>query len=548
MNITDYMQKHHMVQKGDLVLAAVSGGVDSVCMLLLLKEAAQEMGYTLAAVHVEHGIRGEESLEDMRFVQELCEELGVPLRVCHAAVPEYAAAKGMGLEEAARELRYQIFDQVAAEALAQGWQGGACTHRSIAQIRLALAHHMQDQAETVLFHLVRGSGARGLAGMQPVRKTPAGYSLIRPMLSLQRTQIEQILKERGQAYRIDATNQDVSYARNRLRICVMPELEQINAQAAAHIAQAAEHIGKQQDYIWQEAAQQLKAISRYERGVLEISIPQLKQLHGVIQRELLWQALTAAAGREKDIGSVHVDRLLALADMTSGSRISLPYRITAVREFDRIALYCAEDASVSTAGRTRYAQEQVSQDQESVPYDQDLVSQDQEPVQPINIGSDALEQLHQTGGRLTIALDEDEILHLSVCRVEEAAERTAGMLSNLEFASEKCKKTCTKCLDYDKIKEGFSIRRRQPGDTLLMADGHHKKLKQYLIEERIPAGRRQQLWLLAREHQVLWAVGGRESADCRMTEHTEYAVCMVYERKDGPGRPTQDRCKEPKEF
>ncbi len=527
MNITDYMQKHHMVQKGDLVLAAVSGGADSVCMLLLLKEAAQEMGYTLAAVHVEHGIRGEESLEDMRFVQELCEELGVPLRVCHAAVPEYAAAKGMGLEEAARELRYQIFDQVAAEALAQGWQAEACTHWSIAQVRLALAHHMQDQAETVLFHLVRGSGARGLAGMQPVRKAPAGYSLIRPMLSLRRTQIEQILKERGQAYRTDATNQDVSYARNRLRICVMPELEQINAQAAAHIAQAAEHIGKQQDYICQEAAQQLKAISRYERGVLEISIPQLKQLHGVIQRELLWQALTAAAGREKDIGFAHVDRLLALADMTSGSRISLPYRIAAVREFDRIALYCAEDASVSTADRTRYAQE---------------------PAKPFNIGSDALEQLRQTGGHLNLALEADEILHLSVCRVEEAAERTAWMLSNLEFASEKCKKTCTKCLDYDKIKEGFSIRRRQPGDTLLMADGHHKKLKQYLIEERIPAGRRQQLWLLARKHQVLWVVGGRESADCRMTEHTEYAVCMVYERRDGPGRPAQDRCKELKEF
>lgn len=494
MDITNYMQKHHMVEKGDLVLAAVSGGADSVCMLLLLKDAAPALGFSLAAVHVEHGIRGEESLADMRFTQELCEGLGVPLRVYHASVPEEAARSGLGLEEAARKLRYQILDRAVREAAESGWPEASGCCRSTSRIRVALAHHIQDQAETVLFHLVRGSGARGLAGMQPVRQTSSGYALIRPMLKLQRAQIESCLKERGQSYRTDATNQDTTYARNRLRMQVMPELTQINAQAALHIAQAAERIAEQQDYIRQEAAHSLEEISRRREGRLYICIPHLQQLHAVIQKEMLSQALAETAGRRKDLTAVHLQQLLALAGGTSGGRLSLPYGVIAVREFDSLVLY-RMDAQAT---------------------------QEEHPDQQFYITRDEMDRLLRTGESLTIALGSDEVLHLSVrsadealylsvSSADEAAATAAYELSDVGFASEKCKKTCTKCLDYDKIKEGFCIRRRQPGDYLQMADGHRKKLKKYLIEERIPADRRQRLWLLAQGHKVLWVVCGRES-------------------------------------
>jgi len=152
--IRKFIEEFHMIEEGDTVLAAVSGGADSLCLLLLLHDLCAEMKFGLCVVHVEHGIRGEESLKDAVFVEKICGEMHIPCKVCRCRALEYAGQHKLTVEEAARKLRYQLFDETATEFGAN---------------KIAVAHNQNDCAETMLFHLARGSGLLGLCGIRPVR-------------------------------------------------------------------------------------------------------------------------------------------------------------------------------------------------------------------------------------------------------------------------------------------------------------------------------------------------------------------------------------------
>ena len=194
----DYILENKMINNHSTVLVALSGGADSVCLLLVLNEikrqCADELDFALEAVHVEHGIRGAESREDARFASDLCERLNIPCHVHSVDVPQYAKSHGLGLEEAARILRYEAFEKEVATAYAADQKQG-----NSRQVVVAVAHHMEDNAETVLFQMLRGSGAKGLSGMHPV-SVKNGVTYIRPLLSATRAQIEEYLKENGQAF------------------------------------------------------------------------------------------------------------------------------------------------------------------------------------------------------------------------------------------------------------------------------------------------------------------------------------------------------------
>ena len=178
-----------MIKNHSTGLVALSGGADSVCLLLLLNEikrqCADELDFALEAVHVEHGIRGAESRADAGFASDLCERLNIPCHVHSVDVPQYAASHGLGLEEAARILRYEAFEKEVTTAYAADQKQG-----NSRQAVVAVAHHMEDNAETVLFQMLRGSGAKGLAGMHPV-SVKNGVTYIRPLLSATRAQIEE---------------------------------------------------------------------------------------------------------------------------------------------------------------------------------------------------------------------------------------------------------------------------------------------------------------------------------------------------------------------
>ena len=185
--VAAFMKRHQMLPENGHILAGVSGGADSVCLFRLLLRLREEMGFTLSVVHVEHGIRGEESLMDMEFVRRLASSHGIAFSSYACLAPRLAKERRISLEEAGREARYEAF---AAESARFG--DGA---------RVALAHHMEDNAETVLFHMCRGSGMAGIAGIAPVRG-----NIIRPLLCVTRAEIEDFLRREGQPFRTDATN------------------------------------------------------------------------------------------------------------------------------------------------------------------------------------------------------------------------------------------------------------------------------------------------------------------------------------------------------
>ena len=222
LEIKRYIEANQLIRPGDGVLVGLSGGPDSVFLLYALHTLQARMGFTLRAVHVHHGIRGAEADRDEAFSATLCAKLDIPFQAVHVAAPAYAAQHGLSLEEAARILRYEALE-AARQQLTQATAAW-----------IAVAHHLDDQAETVLHNLVRGAGLRGLAGMENRRN-----HVIRPLLSIKREDILKWLKQYDIPYVTDSTNADPHYTRNRIRSTVLPELREINPEASAHIAHSA---------------------------------------------------------------------------------------------------------------------------------------------------------------------------------------------------------------------------------------------------------------------------------------------------------------------
>lgn len=224
--VESFLEQYHMIEQSDVVVAGVSGGADSVCLLLHLLELKEKLSFTLAAVHVQHGIRGKESLQDAAFVEELCRRYQVQLFRYDYDVPEYAKQHGYSEEEAGRNLRYESFHKALEELGAP-------------EGKIAVAHNRNDLAETMLWNMIRGSGMRGMAGIPPVRD-----GIIRPLLHTARVEIENYLKEKGESYCTDATNASLDYTRNRIRNQVLPVLEELNAGVYAHMERLGDDIRK----------------------------------------------------------------------------------------------------------------------------------------------------------------------------------------------------------------------------------------------------------------------------------------------------------------
>ena len=200
------IDKYGLINKNERVLVGLSGGADSVALLHVLLKIAPERGFELCAAHLNHGIRGAEAYHDQRFVEELCGQLGVPLVCEQLDIPGIARAEGKTLEQAAREKRYEFFHRAAGELGAD---------------KIAVAHHMDDQAESIMLHLIRGSGLKGLMGMEP-----AYGNIIRPLLRARRREIEEYAADNGLSYCTDSTNLERDASRNRIRLDLIPYIQE----------------------------------------------------------------------------------------------------------------------------------------------------------------------------------------------------------------------------------------------------------------------------------------------------------------------------------
>lgn len=323
-----------MLSPGDTVIAGVSGGADSVCLLSVLvrmrAEFAEASGITdepvsssdealdIRVVHVNHMIRGEEADRDEAFVRRLCDSFGVGFNVYKKDIPAMAKEQHLTEEEAGRIYRYECFKKEA---------------ECIDNAKIAVAHNRDDLAETVLYNMVRGSSLLGLSGIKPVRG-----NIIRPLLMTSREDIEKYLNEEGLTFVTDSTNLEADYARNKLRLKVMPLLKEINAGAVDHIVEIAQESS--------ELAQDIKKeILRV--GDSDVDIGLLNSLSALAKGELILAAMERVSGRRKDITKEHIRSVIALAEKESGKRVDLPYGMIAERVYDRITI---RRESVKTEG------------------------------------------------------------------------------------------------------------------------------------------------------------------------------------------------------
>ncbi len=464
-----WIAQENLIRRHATVLVGVSGGADSICLLLMLWQQRSELAIRVVAVHVEHGIRGEESVADAVFVRNLCARFEIPLESFSVSVPAYAKEQGIGLEEAARILRYDCYRRLAARHAAAG-----------EPVEVALAHHANDNAETMLFQMVRGSGIEGMAGMRPKRELAPGIFLIRPLLAVTREEIEDWLARQRQEYRTDSTNADRTYSRNRIRGELIPALKEINAQAIRHMNETARQMREISDYLDERERELLCAVRESRTGGFFLR-QELKAAPLLLQRKVIYTTLSQAAGSRRDWGSVHVEAVLALFLRQNGRRLSLPYGLTAYREYEGVF-----------------------------------------------IGSD-LRQRNRDAGflpaevfRIPADLEETQVLLPDGCRLTAKKRIFSGKMEEIP------KNKYTKWYDYDKIRGSLQIRTRKSGDYLVIYDAHgvchRKKLKDYFITEKVPVDLRDGLWLLTEGAHVLWILGGRGSEAYRVTEETKAVI------------------------
>lgn len=295
---------------GKKICVAVSGGVDSVSLLHWLKGQQMLYGYTLCAVHCEHGIRGEDSLRDARFVQELCETWGIPLYAFSENCPLRATRDKQSLETAARAFRIECFQSLLADGKAD---------------YIATAHHKNDDAETVLFRLLRGTSLTGVGGMASVNG-----QIIRPFLSWTRAEIETYAQENGLSFYVDCTNLETDATRNKLRLQAMPLLENCVAGATENLTRFAKLASEDDEFLYRLATE---LVTMDETGIA-VKFSQEKPLF----RRACLIALKAL-GVEKDYTALHLENAYGLQALQRGAKQTFPKGVEAERRENDVYFY-----------------------------------------------------------------------------------------------------------------------------------------------------------------------------------------------------------------
>jgi len=450
-DIALYIKENDMLRTGDRIIAAVSGGADSMCMLFCLSQLSKEMQLSIHVLHVNHGIRGDEADRDEAFVAEYCSAHNIPFSSVHADVPAIAAKEGKTLEEAGREIRYNALFNAARE------QGAAA---------VALAHNLNDRAETVLLNILRGSGITGGAGIHPVSYRE-GVKLIRPLLSTPRSGIEEILSNAGISYITDSTNLSDEHTRNRLRSMVFPLLtDQINPRSVEHICSFAEDMSEASDFIFAHAGQvvrealdcgDVKYLTGRKAGspdTIHISVNFLDRLHPAIRTGAIRIFISELTKSLKDISRVNIDSVTALIHADTSKTVSLPYGLFALKAKDRIVLGKQTDTAD-------------------------------------NIPADAFFKCKK--------YDRNDLQTVQTLIQRDAADKASN-------------KNCTKWFNYDNISDNLQFRFPKPGDTIsVMIGGRlcHKEVAKVFREAGITAVEAKNYPIVACGNDVIWIPGIR---------------------------------------
>ncbi len=297
------------VKPNDKIMVALSGGSDSMCLLHLLYSQKEKLNITLQAVNIDHSIRGEESKQDSLFVKNYCEKLGVPLKTFVVDAIKFSEENGYSLEQGARVLRYQIFEKLLNED---------------ENLLIATAHHKEDSVETILFNLFRGTGLKGITGIQQTTK------IIRPLINASKVEIIKYLTENNIPYCTDSTNSDEKYSRNYIRKEILPLISDKFPNSINNIYNFSQIAKEEDDYLDTLASK----IIINEDNKIAISIENDKVL---IKRAII--IVLKKLGADKDYTKKHIDTTYELISLPSGSSIDLKNGIKVVKEYDKIVFY-----------------------------------------------------------------------------------------------------------------------------------------------------------------------------------------------------------------
>ncbi len=464
-----YVREHHMIEEGDCIVAGVSGGADSVCLLLMLLEIRREIPIDIRVVHVNHLIRPD-AAEDAAYVRSLCLADDIRYTLVEADVEAEARRRRISTEEAGREIRYAAF------ARALGSKKG----------RIAIAHNKNDSCETFLFHLFRGTSLRGLTGIPPVRDR-----IIRPLLCLSRDEIECFLQERKVPYCIDSTNLEDNYSRNIIRHHILDTaVRRISPAAVSHISDACEQLEAAYGLIAEITRQGLETCVTAASGSFHIDCEKFRALHGTIQGYVVMEVLAQAAGSRKDLGAVHVRQIRELMDRQCGRVLHLPHQLQARRDYTGVCIRREPDSMT-----------------------QEVV------LSEIALSAEETAAL-SAGKELVILVGAHRKIRAKLLPVGN---------NGIDFKNIPQNKY-TKWFDYDRIERSIVIRTRRPGDYLTVnAADQRKTLKAYFIDRKIPQKERDQICLVTDGDHVIWIVGERISNYYKVGETTRTILSLTFE-------------------
>ncbi len=455
--VSSFIKKHCLLVQGDTIVVAVSGGPDSLCLLHLLYRMRDELDLKLVVAHLNHGLRPEAARE-AQGVKKLSESLAVKFETKKVDVKRLKKEFGISEEEAGRKARYELFFEVA--------------RRYEASV-IALGHHLDDQSETVLLNIIRGTGVDGLAGMLPLRIRKK-VKLIRPLLCLRRAEIEAYCRDHGLQPFTDSSNLETDYTRNKLRLELIPRLEEdYNPRIREALFNLAALAAEDRRMLRNLALKKYLQLSRSRTGKTYIARQALLGLPGALQGRVLHYALKKFVSAKK-ISRVHIGRLLDLARSGStGSVLSLPGAVEAYCSYNLLVL-----AALPRRERTKFR-----------------------PVKLAVPGKTLL----PGGAAITARLAETEGL-------------SWPPHSNQAY------------LDFHKIPgDALEVRTRWPGARFYpQGSGGSKKLKDFLIDQKIPAGRRDNLPLVTEGSEIIWVAGVRIAEPYRLTGDSKKALVLEY--------------------
>lgn len=439
------LKKHSMLTGDERVLIGLSSGPDSTFLCTALATLSPEYRIALNAIYIDHGLRPDEIPAEIEFCEDLCQGLGIEFTVRRADVTGYVEQTGLNKQEAARELRYSLFEEHAKEVGAH---------------MIALGHTLDDQAETFIMHILRGTGLKGLGGIPPVRGP-----IIRPLIEIEKSDIVAWLEADGSAYMIDSSNLKDDYLRNRLRSTLMPMLREINPNIVATMGHTAEILRDEDRYLeYTVNKTMMRLITRKSHRSIELFSGPLATLDRVIVRRVLRRAVEATEGL-RSLGYVHIEEIIRLLqEGQAGDRVYLPHDIRAIKKYSTLLLTSEE---------------------------------------PVKLGQYTIDS---TGVKVVLR---EISLVLS-------ADINGGPEGEEQENSQRI------VLDADKVAFPLVVRARMDGDHFYPKGfGKKKKLQDLFVDEKVPRDERDAIPVVLSGGEIVWVAGIRTDDRFKVTPETK---------------------------